>query len=47
MKKPVMVDMRNIYQLDEMKVAGFEYHSIGRTSLGKPKAKPTKVESAA
>jgi len=30
MKKPVMVDLRNIYNPDEMIEAGFEYSSIGR-----------------
>ncbi len=28
--EPVLVDLRNIYHPDEMKKAGFEYHSIGR-----------------
>ena len=30
LKSPVMVDMRNIYRLEEMRAAGFDYHSIGR-----------------
>ncbi len=30
LKSPVLVDLRNIYNLDEMKRAGFTYHSIGR-----------------
>ena len=30
LKSPVMVDMRNIYRMEEMQVAGFDYHSIGR-----------------
>jgi len=30
MKKPIMVDMRNIYPPHEMAAAGVEYHSIGR-----------------
>jgi UDPglucose 6-dehydrogenase len=30
MKKPVLVDMRNIYKPAQMQAAGFEYSSIGR-----------------
>ena len=30
MKKPVLVDLRNIYTLDEARNAGFEYTSVGR-----------------
>lgn len=30
LKKPVMVDMRNIYEPAEMVEAGFDYHCIGR-----------------
>ncbi len=35
LKKPVMVDLRNIYNPDDMIEAGFEYSSIGRPCLGK------------
>ena len=28
--QPLLVDLRNIYQPDEMKKAGFDYHSVGR-----------------
>jgi UDPglucose 6-dehydrogenase len=31
--QPVFVDMRNIYQPDDMKKAGFAYHSIGRPTV--------------
>jgi UDPglucose 6-dehydrogenase len=30
LRSPVMIDLRNIYQPDEMAAAGFVYHSIGR-----------------
>ena len=32
MKSPVMVDLRNIYNPDEMAAAGFDYHCIGRAN---------------
>jgi len=32
MKSPVMVDLRNIYEPNEMSSAGFAYHCVGRTS---------------
>ncbi len=32
LKKPVMVDLRNIYNPDEMAAAGFSYTGIGRAS---------------
>ena len=34
MKKPVMVDLRNIYNPDEMIKAGFDYHCVGRKISG-------------
>ncbi len=33
LKRPLMVDLRNIYTPREMAEAGFEYHSVGRTPL--------------
>ena len=33
MKTPAMVDMRNIYELDEMDGTGFDYRSVGRRSI--------------
>jgi UDPglucose 6-dehydrogenase len=34
--RPVVVDLRNIYQPEEMTSAGFVYHSIGRSSAEPP-----------
>ncbi len=31
--QPLMIDLRNIYNPDEMKSAGFVYHSIGRAAV--------------
>jgi UDPglucose 6-dehydrogenase len=33
MTQPVIVDLRNIYRLDEMKRAGFRYAAIGRAGV--------------
>ncbi len=30
LKSPVIIDLRNMYDLEEMHKAGFEYHSLGR-----------------
>jgi UDPglucose 6-dehydrogenase len=30
LKRPLMIDLRNIYSPREMAAAGFEYHSVGR-----------------
>jgi UDPglucose 6-dehydrogenase len=32
LRAPVVIDLRNIYQPDEMTAAGFVYHSIGRAA---------------
>lgn len=32
LKRPLMIDLRNIYTPEEMAQAGFEYHSVGRPS---------------
>ncbi|MEQ8283370.1 MAG: UDP-glucose/GDP-mannose dehydrogenase family protein [Parvibaculum sp.] len=33
LKRPLMIDLRNIYMPDEMAQAGFEYHSVGRETV--------------
>ncbi|GIL37824.1 UDP-glucose dehydrogenase family protein [Roseiterribacter gracilis] len=33
MNRPVLVDLRNVYNLADMAQAGFEYHSIGRPAV--------------
>jgi UDPglucose 6-dehydrogenase len=33
MSKPVMVDLRNIYNPDEMIEVGFEYYCVGRKNF--------------
>jgi UDPglucose 6-dehydrogenase len=35
MKQPVIIDLRNIYRLDEMIEHGFVYESVGRTGVGR------------
>ncbi len=35
LKAPIMVDLRNIYNPDEMKAAGFTYRCVGRGKAGK------------
>lgn len=39
MKAPVVVDLRNVYTAEDMEMAGFDYHSIGRPSLLKKPAR--------
>ena len=38
MKTPCLVDLRNVYALDEMKNKNFRYVSIGRPSIDNLKA---------
>jgi UDPglucose 6-dehydrogenase len=33
LKRPLMIDLRNIYPVREMEQAGFTYHSIGRRAV--------------
>jgi UDPglucose 6-dehydrogenase len=34
LKRPLMVDMRNIYRPEEMERAGYSYVSVGRPPVG-------------
>ncbi len=36
LKRPIIFDGRNLYEMEEMKERGFEYHSIGRSSEAIP-----------
>jgi UDPglucose 6-dehydrogenase len=40
LRGPVVIDLRNIYQADEMAAAGLVYHSIGRATREIPAARP-------
>ena len=40
MKRPLVVDLRNIYEPSRVALEGFSYHSVGR-----PDADPTDGES--
>ena len=33
LKEPLLIDLRNIYNLEEMALANIEYHSIGRQTI--------------
>jgi UDPglucose 6-dehydrogenase len=33
MKRPVLIDLRNVYRPDEMERLGFVYDSVGRSRL--------------
>ncbi len=40
LRNPILVDFRNVFSLETMAEAGFEYHSIGRGSVQAPAAEP-------
>jgi UDPglucose 6-dehydrogenase len=35
MRRPVLVDLRNIYEPEAMRKLGFTYHGVGRGEAGK------------
>jgi UDPglucose 6-dehydrogenase len=37
LKRPLIVDLRNIYEADQMREIGFEYYAVGRRSVGRPR----------
>jgi UDPglucose 6-dehydrogenase len=41
LRSPIVIDLRNIYQPEDMAEAGFIYHSVGR-STAKPRPGPTR-----
>ena len=47
LRAPVIVDLRNIYQPQEMAEAGFIYHSIGRTTGEPPAGRPAGLKAIA
>ena len=36
MKKPILVDLRNIYEAKRMAQEGFEYTAVGRAAQNQP-----------
>ncbi len=46
MRRPVIVDLRNIYPTDEMRARGFEYSSVGRGSRGQVQERAAKKSVA-
>lgn len=42
MRTPLLFDGRNIYRVEEMQVAGVEYHSIGRKPASRERAKESR-----
>jgi len=47
LKRPLIVDLRNIYKPDEMKAAGFDYVSIGRPAVRNGAAGISKAQGVA
>ena len=33
LRRPVVIDLRNVYRPDEMRLLGFDYHDLGRASI--------------
>jgi UDPglucose 6-dehydrogenase len=34
MRRPIFLDLRNVYELDRVKALGFEYYGVGRVTRG-------------
>jgi UDPglucose 6-dehydrogenase len=46
LRRPIVVDLRNVYKPDEMAAAGLTYFSIGRPPLSEASAQPTSPPQA-
>jgi UDPglucose 6-dehydrogenase len=46
LRRPLIVDLRNLYDPREVAEAGLRYVSVGRTTAEPPAARPRRVESA-
>jgi UDPglucose 6-dehydrogenase len=47
LRQPLVIDLRNIYQPDEMTLAGLAYHSIGRPARRAGGEPPTEQSATA
>jgi UDPglucose 6-dehydrogenase len=45
LNRPLVIDLRNIYQPQEMRAAGLEYRSIGRPEIGSPETGSPEIGS--
>src|SRR5215208_6364195 len=43
LRRPVVIDLRNIYNPAEMRAAGLDYHSIGRPDIAAPAETPARL----
>jgi UDPglucose 6-dehydrogenase len=43
MNRPLVIDLRNIYNPAEMRAAGLDYHSIGRPDMAAPAETPARL----
>jgi UDPglucose 6-dehydrogenase len=43
MNRPLVIDLRNIYNPAEMRAAGLDYHSIGRPDITAPAETPARL----
>jgi len=47
LKRPLIIDLRNIYEPDDVRAAGFEYACVGRATQVPAKAAPAKIAKVA
>src|SRR5262249_39728795 len=43
LRRPLVIDLRNVYKPEEMREAGLEYHSIGRLPTVPPLEQPARL----